>query len=177
MHLEEGQRVEAEELPPISIEGKGPRVLALCPEHKRDYYDPFMELVEDLAQEMPEEEAPSGTSKKSRKETPQQEERTAEDETQDDESAEEDESAEDDASDQEEASSDDPDQIVAESPAMTVVPDQPDTARWDCPMDDCEKTYSASGGNRAEDLKRLGNLHLSTAHHLDKAARIELLSA
>ena len=163
LHLEEGQRVEAEELPPITIEGKGPRVLALCPEHKRDYYDPFMELVEDLAQEIPEEQ--------SLEEPSEDGEATAEDETP------EDESAEDQTPDQEEAASDDPEQVVAESPAMTVVPDEPDAARWDCPVDDCDKTYSASGGNRADELKRLGNLHLSTAHHLDKAARLELLSA
>jgi hypothetical protein len=60
---------------------------------------------------------------------------------------------------------------------MTDLPDEPDTARWSCPVDGCDKTYTASGDNRAEDLKRLGNLHLSTSHGLDKTARRELLSA
>ena len=154
VHLEEGQRVEAAELPPITIEGKGPRLLALCPEHKRAFYDPFVDLVEDLALDLPGgrvQQQPSGDTQ-------------GEDQ--------------DETADQDLGSTrDDPDQVVAESPAMTVVPDQPDTARWDCPMDDCDKSYSASGDNRAEDLKRLGNLHLSTGHHLDKAARLELLSA
>jgi hypothetical protein len=57
LHLEKGERVQAEELPPITIEGKGPRVLALCPEHKRDFYDPFVELVDDLGQDVPAKKA------------------------------------------------------------------------------------------------------------------------
>lgn len=197
--LEEGERTEAEELPPITIEGKRPRVLALCPDHKQDYYDPFVELVDDLAQEYPEDSSDSD------------EEEAWDDEPEDDEEAEEDsedqpdeegeasydeaddvseeaseEGDEDEDSDEEEAdeeeetdeeADDDPEQIVAESPAMSAVPDEPDTARWDCPVDDCDKSYTASGDNRAEELKRLGNLHLATGHHLDKAARQELLSA
>ena len=153
VHLEEGERVEAAELPPITVEGNGPRVLALCEEHKRDYYDPFVELVEDLGLDSAEE----GTSKA----------------IPDDDSA--DDSAAEEESDAEQDTGDDPQQVVDEAPAMTAVSD--DTARWDCPVDDCDKNYSASGEHRAEDLKRLGNLHLSTAHGLDKGARREVLSA
>lgn len=168
VHKERGQRVECEELPPITVEGKGPRVLALCPECKSEYYDPFKELVDDLAQELSEEkdqqqtmsvDAPAGKAEvaepPSRDEPDEAESAAAEDEP----------------------STEEPDQIVAESPAMDVVRSEPDTARWTCPVDDCGKTYEASGEKRADDLKRLGNLHLSTSHHLDKAARLELLSA
>lgn len=161
VHLENGKRVRAEELPPIDIEGKGPRVLALCSQHKKEYYDPFVELVDDLARALSDGDAPvldagqGGTDQAE---------------------------ADDDADQGETGSPDrpsreDPERAVEESPAMTAVPDQPDTARWDCPVDGCDKSYSASGENRAEDLKRLGNLHLSTAHDMDKAARVELLSA
>ena len=148
VHLEEGKRVAAEELPPIEIEGNGPRVLALCREHKREYYDPFVDLVDDLARDLA-DESPRETGPEAQNEEPEQ-----------------------DGSER-----DDQESAVAESPAMSVVPDQPGTARWDCPMDDCDKSYSASGDTRAEELKRLGNLHLSTSHHLDKAAREEMLSA
>lgn len=151
VHLEEGTRVEAAELPPITVEGNGPRVLALCEEHKRDYYDPFVELVEDLGLDSAEE----GTSKAIPDDSaadPAHEDPDADEET-----------------------GDDPQQVVDEAPTMTAV--SGDTARWDCPVDDCDKSYSASGEHRAEDLKRLGNLHLSTAHGLDKGARQEMLSA
>ena len=148
VHLEEGKRVAAEELPPIEIEGNGPRVLALCRRHKREYYDPFVDLVDDLARDLSDESP-----------------REAGPEPQDEEP------------DHDGSERDDQESVVEESPAMSVVPDQPDTARWDCPLDDCDKSYSASGDTRAEELKRLGNLHLSTSHHLDKAAREEMLSA
>jgi hypothetical protein len=149
VHLEYGERVEAEELPPIRIEGQGSRVLALCKEHKREYYDPFVDLVDDLGQDLPDG-----------KEHPETKALDEEDQSPD-----------------EGQSADDPDRVVAESPAMKVVSGEPETAEWECPVDDCDKTYTASGDTRAEDLKRLGNLHLSTAHHLDKAARNEMLTA
>ncbi|QNN53329.1 hypothetical protein [Nocardioides mesophilus] len=166
VHLEQGRRVKAEELPPVAIEDKGPRVLALCAACRRDYYDPFKQLVEDLAQELPEQDAPlSGPGDEQEGESGDEQEGESGDETEQQEPEE------------DEPQREDPERVIAESPAMQVVPDEPDTARWDCPMDDCDKSYSASGENRAEDLKRLGNLHLSTGHHLDKAARQELLSA
>jgi hypothetical protein len=167
LHLENGQRVEAEELPPITMEEKGPRVLALCPEHKREYYDPFAELVEDLGLEPPDAQAGQGSAEPKPQGGGEAEEKSSDGEPTQDRSGDQD----------AEPSREDPDRVVAESPAMTVVSDEPETARWDCPVDDCDKTYSASGENRAEDLKRLGNLHLRTVHDLDKAARLQLLSA
>lgn len=155
VHLEEGQRVEAEELPPISIDGKDPRVLALCAQHKKDFYDPFLELVDDLARDPSDDdsdELPVGAAP----ESPEPER---------------------DEEEQDSSSFDDPDRVIAEMPSMRAIADEPETAQWDCPLDDCDKTYTASGDTRAEDLKRLGNLHLSRAHHLDKPARRELLSA
>ena len=160
VHLEEGERVEAEELPPITVEGKSARILALCPEHKHDYYDPFVELVDDLGVDASDE----GTTKAIHDKAPSagaQPDEGSEDTTDDD-------SGERDENDQAALA-------VTESPTMTVVDD--DTARWDCPVDDCDKQYSAAGEHRAEDLKRLGNLHLSTAHGLDKGERREVLSA
>jgi len=169
VHLEQGQRVEAQELPPISVEGKRPRVLALCAEHKHDYYDPFVELVEDLGVETPEKNAAKTSPYEAQQQTTDRAEATATETNDSADSGEE--------QDVSESQGGDPAQVIAESPTMTAVRDEPDAARWDCPIDDCGKSYSASGEHRAEDLKRLGNLHLSTTHNLDKAARVDLLSA
>src|SRR3954453_22174019 len=169
VHLEQGQRVEAQELPPITVEGKGPRVLALCPEHKQDYYDPFVELVEDLGLETPEKNPTRAAPEEAQPPTSNGKEATA---TETDDSA-----GGSEKQDVSESQREDPAQVIAESPTMSALPDEADAARWECPVDDCDKSYSASGEHRAEDLKRLGNLHLSTSHNLDKAARVDLLSA
>lgn len=169
VHLEQGQRVEAQELPAITVEGKGPRVLALCAEHKHDYYDPFVELVEDLGLETPEKNPQRATPDGAQSPTTNGMEATATETNSSAGSMEQ--------QDVSESQRENPAQVIAESPTMTAVHDEPDAARWDCPIDDCDKSYSASGEHRAEDLKRLGNLHLSTSHNLDKAARVDLLSA
>ena len=171
VHLEQGERVEAEELPPISIEGKAPRVLALCEEHKRDFYDPFAELVEDLAHDA-EDDEPRPLPDDVRADDPADSSDAEGDKDED-----EGDDREDHDRDDDQYGLDDPDEVIEETPSMSVVPGEEDTAEWACPVDDCDKSYTASGDTRAEDLKRLGNLHLSTAHHLDKAARVDLLSA
>jgi hypothetical protein len=177
VHQERGQRVECEELPPITIEGKSPRVIALCPQCKDEYYDPFKQLVDDLGLEVSDgdDQQPTRTDDSPAEKA----EKAGEADAPSGEESDEVESSTDDQEekDDEEPSTEDPDRIVAESPAMDVVRGEPDTARWTCPVDDCGKTYEASGEQRADDLKRLGNLHLSTSHHLDKAARLDLLSA
>ena len=160
VHLEEGKRVEAEELPPIVVEGRGPRVLALCAQHRHEFYDPFVDLVDDLARDESDDEPDQGGEAGGQ--LPDEQESSDEEEE---------------SSDEQQPPMDDPDRVVAETPAMTAVPNQPDTARWQCPVKGCDKSYSASCDLRADDLNRLGNLHLSTAHHLDKAARQELLTA
>jgi segregation and condensation protein B len=196
VHLEEGKRVRAEELPPISMDDKGPRVLALCPRHKREFYDPFLELLDDLGTEADDDEPPAAVEDEADEDEGEEDEAeehedeandegdeddaddAAEDDDEDrDQGGDEDEDEAEKADDSEPAPFEDPDRLIAKSPTMSPVPDEPETARWDCPIDGCDKSYTASGKTRGEDLKRLGNLHLSTAHGLDKPARRELLSA
>lgn len=51
--LRDGQQVEAEELPPVSIGKLKPRLLALCEPHRKELFDPFREVVSDLGQIVP----------------------------------------------------------------------------------------------------------------------------
>ena len=41
-------RTEGEELPPITIGNGKPRVLAMCKQHRTDFYDPFVDAVMEL---------------------------------------------------------------------------------------------------------------------------------
>lgn len=56
------EKVEAVEMPPVSIGGAAPKVVALCEEHKADYWEPFIVLLDNLGQAVQ-----SGKIKKSSK--------------------------------------------------------------------------------------------------------------
>lgn len=49
----EGEHTEAEELPPVTIGNTKPRLLALCERHRKEFYDPFQQLLSELGQIIP----------------------------------------------------------------------------------------------------------------------------
>lgn len=48
--LKAGQEVEAIELPPVTLFGNKPRLLALCEAHRAEVYDPFLNMVKTFGQ-------------------------------------------------------------------------------------------------------------------------------
>lgn len=50
---EEPVYTKAEELPPTTMGAMKPRLLALCEPHRKEYYDPFRELLQRLGQVVP----------------------------------------------------------------------------------------------------------------------------
>jgi hypothetical protein len=45
-----GSEVEAEELPPLNLVGNKPRTLALCEDHRKEVFDPLVQMVKDHGQ-------------------------------------------------------------------------------------------------------------------------------
>lgn len=65
--LKAGSEVEAEELPPLNVVGNKPRIMALCPDHRVQVYDPLVEMVKEFGQIVdiePKAEPASGTKRK-----------------------------------------------------------------------------------------------------------------
>lgn len=54
-------QTEAEEMPPITVGARKPRVLAVCVGHKESFYDKFMEVLEEAG--IPVDQLDSGTTK------------------------------------------------------------------------------------------------------------------
>lgn len=48
--LAQGTEVAAEELPPLPLIGNKPRVLALCPDHRAEVYEPLLAMVKEHGQ-------------------------------------------------------------------------------------------------------------------------------
>jgi hypothetical protein len=48
--LAQGSEVAAEELPPLPLIGNKPRVLALCDVHRKEVYEPLVEMVKEFGQ-------------------------------------------------------------------------------------------------------------------------------
>lgn len=66
--LAKGSEVAAEELPPLPLIGNKPRVLALCPDHRAEVYEPLLAMVKEHGQIVDIEPA-TGTTAKARVKT------------------------------------------------------------------------------------------------------------
>ena len=62
--LAKGEEVDAEELPPLGLVGNKPRVLALCDVHRKEVYEPLVQMVKDYGQIVDIEPATASTPRK-----------------------------------------------------------------------------------------------------------------